>query len=360
MSNARKLTLRSFAVRGPKGDKGDTGATGKTAYASAQDGGYAGSEADFNAGLAGINGYVSFKETQSLDSTEKGKARSNISAPADEDAVIEGSIKINETGVNAVSMTVDSASTQDILDLEGTLGTKKVQISGVADPSSAYDAANKQYVDLKAPIVVTIEPDVHETGYESSLPREKIVSALENNRDVCVAFTPISSVLVYFGTFSLNTTSDAAFSYIFIPAATGSLASARFYYINIADNNGNDEITVTENECRLVPKSTLSNAGNVLAVGSTGIPEWKTSRNRVVFTASQNGNTITVTASSMTYSEVLAAINAGIFVDAELDIAGSHYYLPLEREITPHIDFLSASYQVIMKSDGTITAAATT
>lgn len=42
--------------KGPKGDTGAAGADGKSAYASAQDGGYTGTEAQFNADLAAIGG----------------------------------------------------------------------------------------------------------------------------------------------------------------------------------------------------------------------------------------------------------------------------------------------------------------
>ena len=41
---------------GPQGPKGDTGADGKSAYASAQDGGYTGTEAQFNTDLAAVGG----------------------------------------------------------------------------------------------------------------------------------------------------------------------------------------------------------------------------------------------------------------------------------------------------------------
>lgn len=40
---------------GPQGPQGETGATGKTAYASAVDGGYTGTEAQFNADLAAVS-----------------------------------------------------------------------------------------------------------------------------------------------------------------------------------------------------------------------------------------------------------------------------------------------------------------
>lgn len=47
---------------GPQGPKGDTGAAGKSAYASAQDGGFTGTEAQFNNGLS-IMGSVSGIDT---------------------------------------------------------------------------------------------------------------------------------------------------------------------------------------------------------------------------------------------------------------------------------------------------------
>ena len=42
--------------QGPKGDTGAAGAEGKSAYASAQDGGYTGTEAQFNTDLAAVGG----------------------------------------------------------------------------------------------------------------------------------------------------------------------------------------------------------------------------------------------------------------------------------------------------------------
>ena len=42
--------------QGPKGDTGATGADGKSAYASAKDGGYTGTEAQFNTDLAAVGG----------------------------------------------------------------------------------------------------------------------------------------------------------------------------------------------------------------------------------------------------------------------------------------------------------------
>lgn len=46
------------AFQGEKGDKGDTGDTGKSAFASARDGGYTGTEAQFNEGLAALADYA--------------------------------------------------------------------------------------------------------------------------------------------------------------------------------------------------------------------------------------------------------------------------------------------------------------
>ena len=44
------------SIQGPKGDTGAAGADGKSAYASAQDGGYTGTEAQFNTDLAAVSG----------------------------------------------------------------------------------------------------------------------------------------------------------------------------------------------------------------------------------------------------------------------------------------------------------------
>ena len=49
-------------IQGEKGDKGDPGAAGKSAYASAQDGGFTGTEAQFNKGLS-VMGDVSGIDT---------------------------------------------------------------------------------------------------------------------------------------------------------------------------------------------------------------------------------------------------------------------------------------------------------
>lgn len=46
----------STGAKGDKGDTGDAGADGKSAYESAQDGGYTGTEAQFNADLAAVGG----------------------------------------------------------------------------------------------------------------------------------------------------------------------------------------------------------------------------------------------------------------------------------------------------------------
>ena len=69
-SNVLDIVYRTTlsGIQGPKGDtgpqgpKGDTGAAGKSAYASAQDGGFTGTEAQFNKGLS-VMGNVSGIDT---------------------------------------------------------------------------------------------------------------------------------------------------------------------------------------------------------------------------------------------------------------------------------------------------------
>lgn len=67
---------------GAQGAQGVPGADGKSAYASAHEGGYTGSEAQFNKDLADVQNAVKFSAPQSLTDAQKQQARENINAPA--------------------------------------------------------------------------------------------------------------------------------------------------------------------------------------------------------------------------------------------------------------------------------------
>ena len=67
---------------GAPGAQGVPGTDGKSAYTAAHDGGYTGSEAQFNKDLADVQNTVKFSEAQSLTPEQQAQARENINAPA--------------------------------------------------------------------------------------------------------------------------------------------------------------------------------------------------------------------------------------------------------------------------------------
>ena len=67
---------------GAQGAQGVPGADGKSAYTAAHEGGYTGSEAQFNKDLADVQNAVKFSAPQSLTPEQQAQARNNINAPA--------------------------------------------------------------------------------------------------------------------------------------------------------------------------------------------------------------------------------------------------------------------------------------
>lgn len=67
---------------GAQGAQGVPGADGKSAYVAAHEGGYTGSEAQFNKDLADVQNAVKFSAAQSLTDAQQAQARENINAPA--------------------------------------------------------------------------------------------------------------------------------------------------------------------------------------------------------------------------------------------------------------------------------------
>nr|DAQ52667.1 MAG TPA: collagen triple helix repeat protein [Caudoviricetes sp.] len=67
---------------GAQGAQGVPGADGKSAYVAAHEGGYTGSEAQFNKDLADVQNAVKFSAPQSLTDAQQAQARDNINAPA--------------------------------------------------------------------------------------------------------------------------------------------------------------------------------------------------------------------------------------------------------------------------------------
>lgn len=67
---------------GAPGAQGVPGTDGKSAYTAAHEGGYTGSEAQFNKDLADVQNAVKFSAPQSLTPAQQAQARDNINAPA--------------------------------------------------------------------------------------------------------------------------------------------------------------------------------------------------------------------------------------------------------------------------------------
>lgn len=67
---------------GAPGAQGVPGADGKSAYTAAHEGGYTGSEAQFNKDLADVQNAVKFSAPQPLTPAQQAQARDNINAPA--------------------------------------------------------------------------------------------------------------------------------------------------------------------------------------------------------------------------------------------------------------------------------------
>ena len=67
---------------GAQGAQGVPGADGKSAYTAAHEGGYTGSETQFNKDLVDVQNAVKFSEAQSLTAEQQAQARDNINAPA--------------------------------------------------------------------------------------------------------------------------------------------------------------------------------------------------------------------------------------------------------------------------------------
>lgn len=116
-------------IKGPQGNAGADGADGKTAYQAAKEGGYTGTETEFNAALGGMKNAPFLPLS---GGTITGGLQVNYIAGIDGGKFDTGGI--NVTG----SFTTDGDVT---VDLKGCV------INGVNDPVKETDAANKGYVD---------------------------------------------------------------------------------------------------------------------------------------------------------------------------------------------------------------------
>ena len=121
-------------IKGPQGNAGSDGADGKTAYHAAKEGGYTGTEAEFNAALGGM------KNAPFLPASG-GEISGNLLL---RDCSLQFSDAQNE---NSVVLFGAYNSGTPAVSFYGSENDESVLLSGVASPQENSDAANKGYVD---------------------------------------------------------------------------------------------------------------------------------------------------------------------------------------------------------------------
>lgn len=121
--------------QGPKGDTGAAGADGKSAYASAQDGGYTGTEAQFNTDLAAVGG----KQAKiTANGILKGDGAGGVSAAVKGTDYAAPSVGVTAT-LTAAGWDAD-AKTQTV-SVAGVTATANLIITAATDSYMAYAEA---------------------------------------------------------------------------------------------------------------------------------------------------------------------------------------------------------------------------
>lgn len=121
--------------QGPKGDTGAAGADGKSAYASAQDGGYTGTEAQFNTDLATVGGKQS-KITAS--GILKGDGAGGVSAAVKGTDYAGPSVGVTAT---LTASGWDAAAKTQTVSVAGVTATANLIITAAPDSYMAYAEA---------------------------------------------------------------------------------------------------------------------------------------------------------------------------------------------------------------------------
>lgn len=125
----------SVNIRGPKGDTGAAGADGKSAYASAQDGGYTGTEAQFNTNLAAVGGK---QDKITASGILKGDGAGGVSAAVKGTDYAAPSVGVTAT-LTASGWDAD-AKTQTV-SVAGVTATANCIITAATDSYMAYAEA---------------------------------------------------------------------------------------------------------------------------------------------------------------------------------------------------------------------------
>ena len=122
-------------IKGPQGNAGSDGADGKTAYQAAKEGGYSGTEAEFNAAIGGM------KNAPFLP-LSGGTMNGNLH-------LANASIWFISSGEDSSGAVMSGAysSGSPYIAFAGSENDEYVTLKGVKSPNEKSDAANKGYVD---------------------------------------------------------------------------------------------------------------------------------------------------------------------------------------------------------------------
>lgn len=116
---------------GPQGPKGDKGDTGKTAYQAAKDAGYTGTEAQFNAMMSSISGYVAGAQTSA----------ENAAASASQAASSADSASAAQSAAESAALTADRHKQDAALSKEGADASAAAARQSEQSAKASEDAA---------------------------------------------------------------------------------------------------------------------------------------------------------------------------------------------------------------------------
>lgn len=145
---------------GPKGDPGDTGtqgpagADGKSAYESAQDGGYTGTESEFNADLAGVKNALKAESGGTVSMGQSlGSGPYAISMTEEE----EGDLTAAQVGYNNTATGMTATDVQAaITELFTSVSEGKAQIAGAITDKGVSTSGEASFQQMAANIAAIV------------------------------------------------------------------------------------------------------------------------------------------------------------------------------------------------------------
>lgn len=254
-----------------------------------------------NIGAAPAIGVVYYNQDQTLSEDYKARARANIGAadaavmPDVSDVVrtspqtLTGDQKLQaRENIGAAENTLPGAvkysAAQSLTDAEKLQARENIgaQVAGSYVQYTRQNLVPTQQYTARAninagvdPVFVHVTPDELGTGYESNRSIDYIQTALERGRYVIMWFTPIGYTTVFLVNFQLDETNGVLSGHVMIPAGPFSLSATKIYQITIQQVSGSpDTVTVTDNDYRLLPASSMSDAGKVAIVNASGVALW--------------------------------------------------------------------------------------